>query len=156
MGRAPLRQFGVRALHAHLEARLAELRPLVVGDVMRAVLDVSSLPCEQMLWSLEFAFDEDDGRLARIEVEFRDHGAPLFLDAPRRGYEVDLLLPKLIPKDAEAARASEHREGVRASEHAPELDRDSLVARFERALADLGAYRTIERLEALSAVAYLL
>lgn len=145
MGRAPQRQFGVEALHAHLSARIAELRPLVVGDVMRVVLDVSSLPCDEMLWSLAFAFDEDDGRIARIEAVFRDYGAALFSDEPPRGFAVEILLPKLIPKRDPSARASERPS-----------DQGSLVARFERALADLGAYRTIEALEALSADVYLL
>ena len=151
MLRAPTPRFDVGALHVRLCERIAELRPLVVADAVRVFLEVSSLPCEQVLWSFEFAFDEDDGRVARVEARFADQRAaapPTEEDA--RGYEMNLLLPKLIP-----ARPPD---GVRAASSAPHeaAAHGSLVVRFTRALADLGAYRTIELLEACSAEVYLL
>ncbi|HVH43003.1 MAG TPA: hypothetical protein VM925_11690 [Labilithrix sp.] len=151
MGRVPPPRYDVEALHARLRGRIAELRPLVVADVMRAFLEISSLPCEQMLWSFEFAFDEDDGRIARIEARFTDHDAPTPCDEDLRGYEVELFLPKVIPAHAPA-------DGVRAAKRTPEnaAAHGSLVARFIQALADLGAYRTIETLEARAAEVHLL
>lgn len=150
MGRAPQVTFDVAALHGHLSAKLAELRPLVVRDVMRVVLEVSSLPCEKMLWSIAFAFDEDDGRIARIEACFNDHEAPLVSDDELDGYEVQLLLPKILPKrpPGDPVRAAAPALGSASA-------RDSLVTRFCRALAELGAYRTIEEIEAVSVDVYL-
>ncbi|MBX3198920.1 MAG: hypothetical protein KF894_12375 [Labilithrix sp.] len=148
MARVPPSRLEVEALHERLCQRIAELRSLVVGDVMRVFLEVSSLPCAQALWSFEFAFDEDDGRIARIEARFAEHGAPAGAGEDLRGYEVHVLLPRLIPAYAPS-------DGVRAATPlgAPA---GSLVERFVRALADLGAYRAIEALEARSADVYLL
>ena len=150
MLRAPTPRFDVEALHVRLCERIAERRPLVVADAVRVFVEISSLPCEQVLWSLEFAFDEDDGRIARVEARFADRGATAPSEEDARGYEMHLLLPKLIP-----ARAPD---GVRPASSATEeaAAHGSLVARFTRALADLGAYRTIELLEACSAEVYLL
>ncbi len=143
-------RFDVEALHVRLCERLAELHPRFVADVMRVFLEVSSLACEQRLWSLEFAFDEDDGRVARLEARFVDLGCPEPSYAPPRGYEVQVLLPKLFPaRSASEEEASDEGVAVAAAD-------GSLVARFVRALSDLGAYRTIEPLEAVSADAYLL
>lgn len=140
----------VEALHVRLCERLAELHPPVVAEVMRVFLEVSTLPCEDRLWSLEFAFDEDDGRIARLEARFVDREArdPSF--APSRGYEVHVLLPKVIP-----ARAPVDEEDTEQGVAVAAAD-GSLVARFVRALTDLGAYRTIEPLEAVSADVLLL
>ena len=151
MGRVPPKRFDVDALHVRLCERIAELHPLLVADVVRVFLEVSSLPCEQMPWSLEFAFDEDDSRIARVEARFAPDPARA-LAAPEElpGYEVHVLLPKVFPSRAPA-------DNLRAASYAPATAaRDSLVARFTQALAELGAYRTIETLEALSAEVYLL
>ncbi len=151
MDRVPAQRFDVEALHVRLCERIAELHPLIVADVMRVFLEVSSLPCELMLWSFEFAFDEDDGRIARLEARFAKRGAPPRSTDDLPGYEVQVLLPKVIPAHPPA-------DGVRAATSAPENAPapGSLVARFVQALADLGAYRTIETLEARSAEVYLL
>lgn len=150
MGRVPPR-FDVEALHERLCERIAELHPLVVADVMRVFLEVSSLPCKEMLWSFEFAFDEDDGRIARVEARFANPGTLHLAEEARPGYEVQLLLPNVIPAHAPA-------DAVRAAKFTPEKapTHGSLVARFTHALAELGAYRTIELLEARSAEVYLL
>jgi hypothetical protein len=139
----------VGALHVRLCERLGALQPRSVADVMRVFLEVSSLACEEKLWSLEFAFDEDDGRVARIEARFVDRDARDPLEGPPRGYEVHVLLPKLIPPRMPADGDDEQGVAVAVAD-------GSLVARFLRALADLGAYRTIEPLEAVAADAYLL
>lgn len=157
--------FDVETLHVRLRERLVELRPLVVAEVMRAFLEVSTLPCEKMLWSLEFAFDEDDGRIARLEARFAEpsvtyppawQGAAShgeygdFTKTDLVGYEVHVLLPHVIPSrpNADALRA--------AKEGAESLPEHGLVERFVRAYAELGAYRAIEPLVARSAEVYLL
>lgn len=142
----------VEALRARLEQRIASLYRPVVADVMRVFVEVSLLDCELALWSLEFAFDEDDGRVARFEAQFADWDARDPSTAAVRGYELRVLLPRVIP-------ARGPIDGVRAAERALDLAgrrHGTLVARFVRALSDLGAYRTIEPLEALSVEAYLL
>lgn len=141
----------IEALRARVEKRIAGLHRLVVADVMRVFLEVSILECEQMLFSLEFAFDEDDGRIARFEARFADWSTQ---EPPEEleGYELLVQLPRVIPPREPVA-------GVHtAAERAIELagPHGSLVARFVRALADLGAYRSIERLEAVAVDAYLL
>lgn len=144
MNRVPPPRFDVEALHVRLRERIAELHPLVVGDVTRVFLEVSSLPCEQRLWSFEFAFDEDDGRIARLEARFAKHGDVSRSAEELHGYEVQLLLPRVIP-----TRPPE--KDVRAARHTSENTApDSLVVRFIRALVDLGAYLAIEKLEARS------
>jgi hypothetical protein len=145
MDSAPPQRFDVEALYVRLCERIAELHPLVVANVLRVFLEVSSLPCERMLWSFEFAFDEDDGRIARLEARFAKHGASSPSVDELNGYEVQVLLPKVIPARAPV-------DGVGAATQLPEKAsaRGSLAARFVRALADLGAYRTIEMLEACS------
>lgn len=140
----------VETLHAQLRARMVELRPLVVVDVMQLFLEVSSSPCKEKLASLEFAFDEDEGRLARIEARFVRRGSRDGLDGDPIGYQVELLLPRLIPVRSPAdGEASTHVLATAARE-------GSLVARFVRALADLGAYRAIEALVVLEADVHLL
>lgn len=140
----------VEALYGHLRARIAGLRPRIVADVTRAFLDVTSLECEQVLWSLEFAFDEDEGRVARLEARFRDRSPREPLDEPLRGYEVEVLLPRVIPVRVPADGAQWAERDV------PSGADGSLVRRFVRALADLDAYRAIEGLEAVSAEVFLL
>lgn len=147
---APLRH-DVEALHARLREKVAELHPLVVTDVLRVFLAVSVLPCKQMLWSLEFAFDEDDGRIAHVEARFADRGRPPRPDEILKGYEVELLLPMLIPARTGGGEARGAAVAP-ASAAAP----GSLVARFLRALDDLGAYRTIESLHARAVDVHLL
>jgi hypothetical protein len=144
MDRVTPPRFDVEALRLRLREQIDELRPLVVADVTRVFLEVSSLPCEQMLWSFEFAFDEDDGRIARLEARFAKHGEPSPSGEALHGYEVQVLLPMVIP-------ATPPAEDVRAATHAPENAPGGLVARFTRALAELGAYRAIATLEARSA-----
>src|SRR5690349_21019768 len=97
MGRVPAPRVDVAALHERLREKLAELHPIVVADVMRVFLEVSSLPCKQMLWSIEFAFDEDDGRIAHIEARFTSQPAKAVSDEHLPGYEVEVLLPNVIP-----------------------------------------------------------
>jgi hypothetical protein len=143
-----MKHLEVETLHARLSARLAKLSPLVVADVMRAFLEVSSLHGAQRLVWLEFAFDEDDGRIARIEARFARQNAIDPFDGPPLGYVVELSLPRLIPPRA----AADDAQRVLAFP----MGEGSLVARFTRALADLGAYRTIESLVALEAETYLL
>lgn len=141
----------VEALVVILRERIAELRPRVVQNVTRVFLEVSSLPCTQRLWSLEFEFDEYDGRLARLESRFTPYGATHFSEEHLGGYEVELHLPSVIP-------AHPPLDGVRTatswSENAAVPG--SLVERFVHAFDELGAYRAIEMLEVRSADVYLL
>ncbi len=139
----------LEALHVRLCRQLADLRPRRVADVMRVFLEVSSIASEEGLWSLQFAFDEDDGRIARIEARFVEPNGPDPLEGDLRGYEVHLLLPRVLPPRAQVEGDAPQGLAMMATD-------GSLVARFVRALADLGAYRTIEGLEALSAEAHLL
>lgn len=135
----------VEALEVRLREAIAGLPRLVVTDVMRAFLEISALPCEDMLWSFEFAFDEDDGRLARIEARFADPGATNPSEEELAGYEVHLVLPHVIPpRPADPANA-------RASTYWPEGPSVTLVERFVRAFMELGAYRSIELIEVRSA-----
>jgi hypothetical protein len=140
----------VEALHLRLREQLTALRPLVVADVMRVFLEVSSLASEQGLWSLEFAFDEDDGRVARIEARFWN-ARVAEPDGELRGYAARLVLPRLILVGAPVDHS-------RAAERvwAMESGYGGLVARFVRALTDLGAYRGIEPVELVSAEAELI
>lgn len=147
---APPTRLDLEALHARLCERLAAPGPRTVADVMGVFLEVSSLACEQRLWSLEFAFDEDDGRVARAEARFVDRSAAGPDDGPLRGYELQIVLPRLIPP-----RASDDGGEAEGALTVAAAD-GSLVSRFVRALADLGAYRTIEPLQAVAARAHLL
>ncbi len=147
----PAARVHVEALHVLLRQRIAELHRPVVADVMRVFLEVSSLASKQGLWSLEFVFDEDDGRVARIEARFWDARIAAPASAELQGYEVRLVMPRVIPVTAPAARkkAADHVL-VMASGHG------SLVSRFVVALTDLGSYRGIEPIEPLSVEAHLL
>lgn len=150
MNAPSLAELDVAALHERLRARLAELSAPVVADVLRVFLEVSQLPCTGRLWSLEFAFDEDEGRIARLEARFakRDLSDEDLDDLPR--YEVQILLPKLIPPYDQGG-------GGAAITGAPESEMtpSGLVRRFLAALAEMGAFRAIEGLEARSANVYL-
>lgn len=132
----------VETLHRRLRARLATLAKPVAGDVMRVFLEISSVALEKGLWSLEFSFDEDDSRIARLEAQFGDGTLAQQTGGRLEGYAVLLLLPKTLPKYTAAGdeTASEHLLAVRS-------DPDDLVARFVRSVATLGAYRLIEALE---------
>ncbi len=142
--------FEVEALYALLCERLAVLEPCAVAAVTRVFLEVSLLPCQERLWSLEFAFDQDDGRIARVVASFVDrHATGPATDAPR-GYQVDMLLPRVLPPRAPS-------DGVELeSASGGDVPDGALVARFERALAVLGAYRTIETIGLVSVEAHLL
>lgn len=131
----------IEALHTRLRTHIAALGPApLVGDVTRVVLEVSSLARGDGLWSLEFLFDEDDSRVALLEARFGDGVLAAATGAELRGYVVRLLLPKLLPKNTfDGSTASEHLRAMSS-------DRASLVARFVRALDELGAYRFIEQL----------
>lgn len=144
-------RFGVESLHALLSEKLAELGPREqVAAVMRVFLEVSSLPCDRHLWSLEFAFDEDDGRIARLVACFVDRRLSARTDDTLHGYEVELLLPRVLPPRPTSA-------GVEmAGTSGGDVASDALVPRFERALGVLGAYRSIENIEFVSAEALLL
>jgi len=147
----PAARVHVEALHSRLCQRIAELHRPLVADVMRVFLEVSSVAREDGLWSLEFAFDEDDGRVARIEARFWDAREPAPVDGELRGYEVRLVMPRVIPVTPPADRTKAADQVlVMAAGHG------TLVSRFVRALTDLGAYRGIEPIEPLSAEAHLL
>lgn len=142
---APPALLELEALEACLRERLAAPGPLTVTDVLRAFLHVLTLPCVRRLWSLEFAFDEHDGRVARLAATF----AARDVRAPRPdellGYEVHLLLPMILslPATEDAGAVLDVTGDASTAE--------GLVASFLRALADLGAYRSIERLVVRSA-----
>lgn len=137
----PLPPPDVVDLHARLVERLDEVRPLVVRDVLRVFVDVASLPCRRRLWSFEFCFDEDEGRTARLEARFVAHGmSGIPGDEDLDGFNVDVRLPHLIP-----ARPFDELALAAADKEAGAVN---LVTRFNRALADLGAYQVIEPLEA--------
>src|SRR5690348_15028788 len=141
MGKAPPPRFDVEALHRRLCEKVAEVRPLVVADVTRVFLEVSSLPCDPTLWSLEFTFDEDDGRIARLGAPFAKHRRAIPSIQDPHGYDRRVPPPKGPPPPPAA-------DGLRPATLTPEsaAGHDSLAARFVRALAELGAYRTIETL----------
>lgn len=141
---------GVEALHALLSEQLSDLQPPEVAAVMRVFLEVSSLPCERRLWSLEFAFDEDDGRIARLVACFVDRRASGPTGDSLHGYEVEMLLPRVLPPRATSGGVE--MDGATGGDVA----NGALVSRFERALAVLGAYRTIENIELVSAETLLL
>lgn len=132
----------LEALHALLSERLAALSSRRVAAIVRAVLEVSSLPCVEALWSIEFAFDEDDGRVARVEVRFAEGAAEDPFGGLLRGYAVHVLLPRVLPPRAPGEGAEP---GL-----AMTVERGSLVARFVRELDELGAYRAIEDVEAVA------
>lgn len=142
----------VETLHAHLCERLAELRPLVVSEVMRTFLEVSTLDCELQLWSLAFAFDEDDGRVAHIEAQFADWNARAPSEDGLRGYEIQVLLPRVLRTGAAPVVDATTEPALSLTGE----DRKTLSSRFVRALADLGSYRSIEGIEAVAADAVLL
>jgi hypothetical protein len=144
-------EIDVRALSGRLRDRFLDQRGLVMVDVVRAFLEISLLPCEQKLWSLAFAFDEDEGHVAHLEARFANHGFVTGKDLDHlQGYDVEVLLPKFI---AACAKAEEDR-AIACVER--ELDPTSLGARFLHALSNLGAYRTIEVALVRSATVYLL
>lgn len=153
MNAPSLAELDVAALHERLRERLAELSAPVVSDVLRVFLEVSQLPCTGRLWSLEFAFDEDEGRIARLEARFakRDLSDENLDDLPR--YEVQILLPKFLPP-------YDQGQGGTAITGAPDAETETdtapggLVQRFLAALADMGAFRVIEGLEVRSANVY--
>lgn len=148
MDGVPHAPFVVSSLQDCLRDRLAVTDPLTVTRVMRAFLEVAVLPCDRKLWSLEFGFDEDDSRVARLEARY----APRHVGDPQPddllGYEVHVLLPRILPpRPAEdIGPMSEVASGAPTAE--------KLVARFLVALGDLGSYRTIERLVARSVTVY--
>ena len=128
---------------------------------MRHFLEISSVPSDRMLWSLEFAFDEDEARVARIEARFAEWGmADAFRD-DLPGYTVHVLLPRLVPNLTEArpeggAPSAAEPTGHAGPAVATGADDRTLVARFVRALSEMGAYRTIEPLAARAAEVHLL
>ena len=147
----PTARVDVEALYEALREELAELDPRVPAAVMRVFLEVSSRPCEERLWSLQFAFDEHDGRVARLEARFLDRRAAGPTDDDSlHGYEVDMTLPKILPSRAPSGSMQRQMESAHAVTSA------ALVASFERALVELGAYRTIEDVPLVSVDAYLL
>jgi len=140
----------VESLYERLCEQLAVLQPCEVAAITRLFLEVSSLPCEERLWSLEFAFDDEHGRVARLVASFIDRRATGPTDDSVHGYEIAMMLPRVLP-----ARGSSDGLGL-GSATSGEVADESLVSRFERALAELGAYGTIERIELVSAEAHLL
>ena len=140
--------FDVAALQDCLRDRLASTDPLTVTAVLRAFLEVSALPCDRRLWSLEFGFDEDDSRIARFCAMFSERQVTAPQADDLIGFEVHVLLPRLLPNRAAEALGT----ALEGTAGAPTVE--SLVARFLVALAELGAYRTIELLTARSATIY--
>jgi hypothetical protein len=141
----------VEELHALLCEQLAVLQPCAVAAVLRVFVEVSSLPCEQRLWSLEFGFDHDEGRIARLVAAFVDRRAKGPPGDELHGYEVAMMLPRVLPP-----RAPSDGLELEGPTGGSELSDGALVARFESALAELGAYRSIETIELVSAEAHLL
>ncbi len=141
----------VEALYALLCDRLAVLEPCAVAAVTRVFLEVSLLPCEERLWSLEFAFDQDDGRIARVVACFVDRLAKRPTEEAPRGYQVDMLLPRVLPP-----RAPSDGVELEGESGGDDVSDGALVARFERALVVLGAYRSVETIELVSVEAHLL
>lgn len=140
----------IEALHWRLRQRIGELDQPAVADVMRVFLDVSSLALKSGLWSLEFAFDEDDGRVARIEALFWDPLVPRPAGDTLPGYEVRLVMPRVIPVLGVADR-------TKAADHVLAMaGHGGLVSRFVAALTDLGAYRGIEPMKVVSVEVHLL
>lgn len=143
----PAARLDIQGLQVMLAQRIAALgQPVVVADAMRVFLEVSSLASERGLWSLEFAFDEEDARTAVMQARFWDSADPAPAAAELPGYEVQLAMPRLIPVTSVAARQ-------KAADHVRVLAsaRGALVTRFITALNDLGAYRTVEAVLASSA-----
>jgi len=141
----------LQALYVQLRERIAALRPLVVAEVTRVLLEVSSLPCHQRLWSLEFAFDEDDGRIARFEATYVQGDAPSPTSDDLDGFEIRVLLPKILPPPVRA------KDGVAVVRVPDGAHADgSLAARFVQELSEFGAYLRIETLEGVSADVLLL
>lgn len=128
----------VEALRTRLRERVAALgTDALVGDMTRVFLEVSSEPADPPVWSLEFQFDEDDSRIACLDARFGNG----IVDPDLRGYSVRILLPKLLPKSTfDNAIPSPHLCAL-------SNEGESLVARFVRALNELGAYRSIEPLQ---------
>jgi hypothetical protein len=145
MDGVPHATFDVEELQDCLRKRLARPRALAVTDVLADFLHVLTLPCDRRLWSLEFAFDESDGRIARLVAMFAERNVPAPTPDDLVGYEVQILLPVfLVPRAAEDVGAV-----LDVAEGATTVER--LVASFLRALVDLGAYRAIERIIVRSA-----
>ena len=145
MDGVPHALFDVEELQACLRERLAPPRALAVTDVLAAFLHVLALPCDRRLWSLEFAFDEDDGRVARLVAMFAERSVPAPEPEDLVGYEVHILLPGVLaPRSVEDIGAVLDVAGSATTA-------EGLVASFLGALAELGAYRTIERITVRSA-----
>ena len=73
---------------------------------------MSALAREHGLWSLEFAFDEDDGRIARIEARFWDPRIATPADGALPGYELQLVIPARIPLLTPADRKKAYEQAV--------------------------------------------
>jgi hypothetical protein len=131
-----------RRLHERILA-LGALGPLVVGDITRVFLEFAAVQTRDELWSLEFAFDEDDSRVARLEARFGNGILAERLGMTLSGYEVRILLPKVLPKFAHEPSASTYLQSMRSGTH-------DLVIRFVRALDEMSGYRYIEQLAAES------
>lgn len=133
----PSTRLNVESLRQRLRARVATLATdAVIGDATRLFVEAAAEPCTPSIWSLEFQFDEDDSRVACLEARFGNG----LVDPDLRGYSMRILLPKLLPKTTfDRALSSPHLRTIAK-------DGESLVARFVRALDELGAYRLIEGL----------
>lgn len=140
MDGSPLR-VAMDVVHRRLDERIAALGPLVVGDVTRVFLEFAAVTTRDDLWSLEFAFDEDDSRVARLEARFGNGLLAERLGMTLHGYEARIVLPKELPKYAFRPEPSAHLQSMRTGTH-------DLVMRFVRALDELSGYRYIEGLTA--------
>jgi hypothetical protein len=134
----PPNRLQVDAFYARLRDELEALADRRVGEVTRTFLEVTGTAVAKGLWSLEFAFDEDDSRVARLEALFGNGLLAARTGARLRGFEVRLLLPKELPKYSLDGHAECRLERP--------ADATNLVARFVRSLEELGAYRLIEPL----------
>ena len=142
MDGSPLR-VAMDVVHRRLHERIGAVGPLVVGDITRVFLEFAAVQTRDDLWSLEFAFDEDDSRIARLEARFGNDLLAERLGMTLHGYEVRILLPKALPKFAHEPKPSAHLESMRRGTH-------DLVTRFVRALDEMSGYRYIEGLTAES------
>lgn len=113
-----------------------------MADLTHVFLEVASIPSDHGIRSLEFMFDEDDGRVARLEACFAKPGAPIGEGDELPGFEVWILLPSVLPE------STFEQVGATASITGKASADKSLRARFERVLAEFGAYCKIASLEA--------
>ncbi len=126
--------------------RLRKMQPPIVSEYYAVFLEVSGAAVRApALVAFEFAFDEDDGRIARMEARFAKHDAAHRdldeLDAISGATRCRSLLPKIIPPRPASKTWRPPRTGTRLHRRpAP-----SWRASFARSSTCLGSYRAIRR-----------